>query len=175
MAAGATWLDLGACSTRPGAPQPEVGAELDRLLPALEAVRQAFPEALLSVDTYRAEVVRATHPLGVDLINDISGGAIDPEMWTAVAATKLPYVLMHMRGTPATMQNLTDYEELVNDIYGELVRKVFTLRELGVVDIVIDPGFGFAKTIPQNFELLRRLQEFTPMACLYSLAYRVNR
>ena len=80
LAAGATWLDLGACSTRPGAPQPEVGAELDRLLPALEAIRQAFPEALLSVDTYRAEVVRATHPLGVDLINDISGGAIDPEM-----------------------------------------------------------------------------------------------
>lgn len=163
LAEGAFWLDLGACSTRPGAAQPEVGEELDRLLPALEAIRQAFPEALLSVDTYRSEVVRATHLLGIDLINDISGGTLDPEIWTAVAETKLPYVLMHMRGTPATMQNFTDYEDLVNDIYGELVRKVFALRELGVVDIVLDLGFGFAKTVPQNFELLRRLQEFTPM------------
>lgn len=163
LAEGAFWLDLGACSTRPGAPQPEVGEELDRLLPALEAIRKAFPEALLSVDTYRSEVVRATHQLGIDLINDISGGTLDPKMWTAVAETKLPYVLMHMRGTPATMQNFADYDDLVNDIYGELVRKVFALRELGVVDIVLDLGFGFAKTVPQNFELLRRLQEFTPM------------
>ncbi len=157
LAEGAAILDLGAYSTRPGAAEISADEEADRLLPVLEAVHQAFPEALLSVDTFRASVAEQAVAAGAHLINDVSGGNLDPEMFATVARLQVPYILMHMRGTPATMQSLTQYDDLLADVVGELLRKAKQLEQLGAKDILLDPGFGFAKTIDQNYALLRQL------------------
>ncbi|GGF00652.1 dihydropteroate synthase [Hymenobacter cavernae] len=160
LKAGAAVLDLGAYSSRPGAEDISATEEQRRLLPALAAVREAFPEALISVDTFRAAVVAEAVAAGADIINDISGGTLDAEMFATVGRLRVPYVLMHIRGTPQTMTQHTEY---AHDIVLELVRyfrdKLVALRALGVVDVVLDPGFGFAKTPAQSHELLRRLQE----------------
>lgn len=160
LKAGAAVLDLGAYSSRPGAENISVEEERRRLLSALTAVRAAFPEAFLSVDTFRASVATEAVAAGADLINDISGGTLDADMFATVGRLRVPYVLMHMRGTPQTMAQQTDYSA---DIVLELVRyfrdKLVALRALGVVDVVLDPGFGFAKTPAQSHELLRRLGE----------------
>jgi dihydropteroate synthase len=157
---GATFLDLGGYSTRPGAADISPAEEADRLLPALEAVRQAFPHALLSADTFRAGVARQAVQAGAALINDVSGGTLDPDMFTTVAALGVPYVLMHLRGTPQTMQSLTTYDNLITDIIDEIGIQRAELRALGVTDIILDPGFGFAKTVNQNFQLLNQLPAF---------------
>ncbi|MET4105724.1 dihydropteroate synthase [Hymenobacter sp. UYP22] len=160
LEAGAAILDLGAYSTRPGAEDIAVEEEKRRLLPAVAALRQAFPQAFISVDTFRAEVAAAAVAAGADILNDVSGGQLDPEMLPTAGRLGVPYILMHMRGTPATMTQLTHYE---GDLVLELVRyfrdKLTELRQHGVTDVVLDPGFGFAKTPVQGHELLRRLRE----------------
>ncbi len=160
---GATFLDMGGYSTRPGAEDISSEAELERVVPAVQAVRKAFPAALVSVDTFRATVARAAVTAGAGMVNDISGGTLDAEMFPTVAALQIPYVLMHLRGTPQTMTSYTQYEDLPREVFGYFVRKVFALRQLGVKDIVLDLGFGFAKTPDQNFQLLRHWNYFKPL------------
>ena len=167
VADGADILDLGACSTRPGSTEVPAAVELERIAEALSAVREAVgPHVLVSVDTFRAEVARkAVGEWGADIINDISAGAIDHDMFDTVAELGCPYVLMHMRGTPATMQTMTDYDDVTADVIRELSHPLAELREAGVADIIIDPGFGFAKTLEQNYELLRNLDAFSVLGC----------
>ncbi|HEY0895675.1 MAG TPA: dihydropteroate synthase, partial [Sphingobacteriaceae bacterium] len=128
--------------------------------PALRQIRKEFPDAVLSVDTFRAEVARAAVSEGAQIINDISAGTLDPEMFATAAELKVPYILMHMRGTPQTMQSETRYENILNEVLDYFITKVQHLITLGMTDIIIDPGFGFAKTTAQNFELLNRLEIF---------------
>lgn len=158
---GADFIDAGAASTRPGAAEVDELTERNRIVNALKAIKKEFPKARISVDTYRSSVARAAVDSGAVIINDVSGGQMDAAMFKTVAACKVPYVLMHMRGTPATMQQHTLYDNLLKDISLYFAQKVAELRALGVSDIILDPGFGFAKTPAQNFELLNRLQEFS--------------
>ncbi len=160
---GATFLDVGGYSTRPGAEDISLEEELGRVVPAVETVLKAFPEALVSVDTFRSGVARAAVEAGAGLVNDISGGTLDGEMFSTVAALQIPYVLMHLRGTPQTMTSYTQYEDLPGEIFEYFVQKVFALRQLGVKDIVLDLGFGFAKTPDQNYQLLRQWDIFKPL------------
>lgn len=161
LADGADVLDIGACSTRPGSESVDAQGEMERLQWALTAIRREFPDVILSVDTYRAEVARrCVEEWGVDIINDISGGMIDEEMFPVVAQLRVPYVLMHMRGTPETMTSLTDYQNVTAEVLEWMARRIDELRQLGVADIIADPGFGFAKTVEQNYELLARLEAF---------------
>ncbi len=159
---GADVLDIGACSTRPGAEVATPEEEMKRLDVAVKAIREAAPDAIVSVDTYRAYVARhCVEELGVDIINDISGGDLDPEMHKTVAQLQVPYVVMHTRGTPATMQQLTDYDgDVAAVVLEELARKIDTLHQMGVNDVISDPGFGFAKTVEQNYRLLTCLELF---------------
>lgn len=157
---GADFLDIGAYSSRPGATDISVQEELDRLLPVIEAITTTYPEAVLSVDTFRAEVALAAIKAGAHIINDISGGQLDDEMFTTVAKLQVPYILMHMRGTPQNMVQQTGYTDVFGQVFDYFTERVYRLRELGVHDVIIDPGFGFAKTHPQSYELMSRLQEF---------------
>jgi len=161
LADGAAILDLGAYSTRPNASEVSPTEEADRLLPAVEMLVQHFPEAWLSADTFRAQVAAKAIEAGAHLINDVSGGNLDDDMFSTVAHYQVPYVLMHMRGTPASMTSLNQYQHLITDVASELINKATRLRELGVVDIILDPGFGFAKDISQNFRLLESLHYFS--------------
>ncbi|GAA4356829.1 dihydropteroate synthase [Hymenobacter saemangeumensis] len=160
LLAGATVLDLGAYSTRPGAHDISPAEEESRLLPALALVRREFPQAFLSVDTFRAPIAGAAVAAGADLVNDVGGGTLDAEMFATVARLRVPYVLMHLRGTPQTMTTLTDYG---GDVVLALLRyfrdSLTALRQAGATQVVLDPGFGFAKTAAQSHELLRRLPE----------------
>ena len=158
---GADILDLGACSTRPGSRPPLPAEEWRRLEPALKAIREAFPKARLSVDTYRASVVERTFDtIGPFLVNDISAGHLDKEMLKTVGRLGLPYAAMHMRGTPETMQRLTNYEtditRAVSSYFQAFAREA---DENGIADWILDPGFGFAKTVEQNYELLRNMDK----------------
>ncbi|MFZ4862046.1 dihydropteroate synthase [Sphingobacterium sp. Mn56C] len=156
---GADIIDLGAYSSRPGAAPITTQQELDRAIPVIEALVNEVPDALISIDTFRSEVARAAIGAGAHLINDISGGTLDENMFSTVAELQVPYILMHMRGTPETMATLTDYTDIVQDIALYFGEKIAYLRKLGVKDIILDPGFGFAKTIEQNYELLYRIAE----------------
>lgn len=161
---GADILDFGGYSSRPGAGDVSPEEEYSRLATGLEVVKKLAPDIPVSVDTFRASVARrCVEEWGVDVINDISGGTLDPEMWATVADLRVAYVLMHTRGTPATMQGLTGYDDVTADVITDLAKKVYELRGLGVNDIIIDPGFGFAKTVEQNFQLLDELGEFCKM------------
>lgn len=160
VADGVDIIDIGAYSSRPGAPLITAQEEIDRAIPIIQAVKASFPNLLLSIDTFRAEVAKQTVIAGVHIINDISGGTLDENMFKTVAELKVPYILMHMRGTPATMQQQTDYNDVVTDICTFFGEKISQLRAMGVKDIILDPGFGFAKTIDQNYELLKRVDEF---------------
>lgn len=157
---GATFLDLGAYSSRPSAKDIPVDEEMARLLPVVEAIRNNYPEALLSIDTFRAKVAEETINAGAHLINDISGGELDEDMFQTVARLQVPYILMHMRGNPQTMTKQTDYEDLFGEIYDYFANKYYRLKQLGVHDVIIDPGFGFAKKNEQGYTLMSRLQEF---------------
>ena len=157
---GAFILDIGGYSTRPGADDISIETELERVIPAIEAIHKAFPDAYISIDTFRSVVAKAAVCAGASLVNDVSGGNLDDQMFKTVASLKVPYILTHMRGTPETMNTLTDYDYLLKDITSELSIKCSTLKNLGVADIIIDPGFGFAKTIEQNYEILRNLGFF---------------
>lgn len=158
LAEGGSIVDLGAYSTRPGADQVDAQEERRRLEPALRLLRDSYPEVLVSLDTFRAGVAEwAIQEYGVHIINDISGGEMDPDMFATVARLGVPYILMHMRGTPATMSSMTDYDDLTVDILDYFVARIDRLRQLGQHDIIIDPGFGFAKTLEQNYRLLSAL------------------
>ena len=158
---GADMLDIGACSTRPGSQSVDAQGEIQRLEWALAVIRRIAPDVILSVDTYRADVARrCVEDWGVDIINDISGGTLDDDMFKTVAQLHVPYVLMHMRGTPDTMSSLTDYDDVAADVLEWMARRIDTMRQMGVADIIADPGFGFAKTVEQNFELLAGLEAF---------------
>ncbi len=160
LAAGAAVLDVGAYSTRPGAADVPAAEEQHRLLPALAALRREFPVAFLSADTFRADVAEAAVAASADLVNDVAGGTLDPAMWATVGRLRVPYVLMHMRGTPQTMNALTDYPDgLLLTLLRYFRDGLAALRAAGAVDVVLDPGFGFAKTAAQSHELLRRLPE----------------
>lgn len=162
---GATMVDIGAYSSRPGAEDVSVEEELRRLLPAVRVVREEWPEAIISVDTFRAEVARKAVEAGADIINDISGGEMDPDMFRTIAELHVPYILMHMKGTPKDMQQDTSYANLMCDVFRSLGERVEALHEMGIADIIVDPGFGFGKTLEQNYEMMRRLGEFRLLGC----------
>lgn len=153
-------VDIGGYSSRPGAANITVKEELNRVIPAISAIRKAFPDLLISLDTFRSEVAEEGILAGADIINDISGFSIDPKLVDVVAKYNVPYILMHMRGTPETMQSLTDYDSIFNDMIFYFSEKIEILKKAGVNDIIIDPGFGFSKTIDQNYYLLDHLDDF---------------
>jgi dihydropteroate synthase len=157
---GADFIDVGGYSTRPGAAEIPLGEELSRVLPVINSIVKKFPEAIISIDTFRAEVARASVEAGASMINDVSGGELDEKMFPTVASLQVPYVLMHMRGTPQTMTQQTSYDNLIKEMIDYFHNKIFLLQNMGVKDIVIDPGFGFAKTVEQNFEILNKLEQF---------------
>ena len=161
LSEGGAWIDVGGYSSRPDAEDVSPEEEMRRLEPALRLLRDRYPEVPVSLDTFRAEVARwGVEEYGVALINDISGGELDEAMFRTVAGLRVPYLLMHMRGTPRTMQRHTDYADLMEEVMLYFARKVRELRLLGVNDIILDPGFGFSKTLEQNYRLMSHLEEF---------------
>ena len=157
---GATFIDLGAYSSKPNAAFVSEEEELARLLPVVKSVLKHFPETLLSIDTFRNEVAKVSLDLGAALINDIAAGNLDEKMFETIAKYQVPYVMMHMKGTPQTMTSLTNYDNIVKDILFYFSEKIATARSFGINDLVIDPGFGFAKTLEQNYEVLQHLALF---------------
>ncbi len=157
---GATFIDVGAYSSRPGAEAISEDGELNRILPIVEILLEAFPEIILSIDTFRSKVAKNCLEAGAALINDISAGKLDENMLQTIAKYKVPYIMMHMRGTPNTMQKQTDYENLLVDILKYFSERIAQARKLGITDSIVDPGFGFAKTLAQNYELLSKLELF---------------
>lgn len=163
---GVNFIDVGAYSSRPGAEDVSPEEEISRLRRGMAVLRKLAPDIPVSIDTFRADVARtAIEEMGADIINDISGGTLDQNMFPTVANLKVPYILMHMRGTPATMQQLTNYDDVTAEVIHDLSVKLRRLRLLGVADVIIDPGFGFSKTLEQNFELMRNLSEFSVLEC----------
>jgi dihydropteroate synthase len=157
---GAEFIDVGGYSTRPNAPEVSAEEEVHRVVPAIHALVKEFPSVRISIDTFRSTTAEAAVDAGASMINDVSGGELDLQMFATVAKLKVPYVLMHMRGTPQTMNTLTSYQNLIKDIQDYFHSKLALLTQAGVKDIIIDPGFGFAKTREQNFEVLRSLSVF---------------
>jgi len=159
---GADWLDLGAVSTRPNSEQVALEEERNRLIPALELLVKKFPNTPISIDTFRAEIAREAYEKGASIINDVSNGQ-DEALLSFCAEKNIPYVLMHLRGTPNNMMQNTNYSNVVADVYAELQAKVEQLKALGMKRIVIDPGFGFSKTLDQNYSLMQHLDYFSTM------------
>ncbi len=157
---GAAILDIGGMSSRPGAEIISVEEELQRVLPSIEALHQAFPEAILSIDTIRGRVAEEAVGAGAAIVNDISAGAFDESMYPTVARLQVPYILMHMKGSPKTMQDNPDYEDVVQTVLDFFIAEVGKLRALDVHDIVLDPGFGFGKTVEHNYQLLKQMHLF---------------
>lgn len=157
---GATFVEVGGYSSRPGATDISEEEEMKRILPVVQSLSKYFPEAIISIDTFRSEVARHAINEGACIVNDISGGRLDSLMVETVAALGVPYILMHSRGTPQNMTQLTEYENLIKDVVDYFHQKVSNLQKAGVKDIIIDPGFGFAKNIEQNFQLLKHLGHF---------------
>jgi dihydropteroate synthase len=161
---GGTMIDIGAYSSRPGADDVSPEEEMARLRRGLTILRREVPEAVVSVDTFRADVAQmCVEEFGVDIINDISGGMMDKRMFHTVARLGVPYILMHMQGTPATMQAAPHYDNLLQEVFLYLSRRVKSLHDMGVNDIIIDPGFGFGKTMEHNFELMAHLEDFAEL------------
>ena len=159
---GAAIADLGAYSSRPGADEVSLEEEMKRLRPALQLLRDEYPTLPVSVDTFRSEVARmAVEEYGAAIINDISGGGLDPEMYRTVSHLQVPYILMHMKGDPQTMQSLTDYQDITLEVLDYFIKRIGLLLDLGLHDIILDPGFGFSKTTEQNYELLAHLDILT--------------
>lgn len=157
---GADFLDVGAYSSRPGAENISVQQERDRLMPVIEAIAKQFPQAIVSIDTFRSTVAEEAIRSGAHIINDISGGQLDENMFRTVARLQVPYILMHMKGTPQNMQQNPQYENIFEEVYDHLFEKYDQLRRLGVYDVIIDPGFGFAKTLEHNYALMQQLEKF---------------
>ena len=157
---GASFIDIGGYSSRPGATNISEEEELKRLLPVVELLVEEFPGIILSIDTFRGSVAKRAVEAGAAMINDISAGGLDKNMMKTVADLQVPYIMMHMRGNPQTMKDLNIYDELVQDILFYFSEKISHARDLGINDLIIDPGFGFSKNIAQNFELLNKLELF---------------
>lgn len=160
---GATFLDIGGYSSRPGAEDISVEDELNRVVPAIRLILKEFPKAIISIDTFRGQVASVCLNEGASIVNDISGGELDDNMFSLLAEKKPVYILMHMKGSPQTMKELTDYDNLLEDIMNYFETKVNRLQELNVKDIIIDPGFGFAKTVNQSYEILKNLGIFNKL------------
>jgi dihydropteroate synthase len=161
LAEGATIIDVGGMSSRPGAALISVEEEINRVVPVIAAIQSALPEAIIAVDTWRSEVAQQAVAAGASIINDISAGTLDDKMFPIMAELNVPVVLMHMKGTPATMQLSPLYEDVVTETLDFLMARVSLLQGMGVNDIIVDPGFGFGKTILHNYELLRRMRELS--------------
>jgi len=157
---GATFLDLGGYSSRPGAEFVSEEEEIQRVLPVVELLLKEFPETLISIDTFRSEVARKTVKAGAAMINDISGGSLDENMFIKIGKLQVPYIMMHMRGTPEMMMQNTNYNDLIKEVLFYFSEKIAKARSFGINDIIADPGFGFSKTTEQNFELLNALELF---------------
>jgi dihydropteroate synthase len=157
---GATFIDVGAYSSKPNAEFVSELEELERIVPVINLLLKQFPEAIVSIDTFRSEVAKAAIENGAGLINDISAGNLDERMMETIAHYKVPYVMMHMRGNPETMQSLTHYNNIIKEMILYFSEKVAKARSLGINDLILDPGFGFAKTIEQNYEVLQKLELF---------------
>lgn len=162
---GATILDIGGQSTRPGSEKLTAEEELKRVIAPIEAIHKNFPEAYISIDTYYSLVAKEAVVAGASIVNDISAGSMDAEMISTVASLNVPYVLMHMQGTPQTMQNEPVYENVTKEILDFFIQKTAEFKKAGIKDIVVDLGFGFGKTIQHNFELLRNLSVFKMLNC----------
>lgn len=165
LAHGADMIDIGAYSSRPGADDVTSEEEISRLVMGLQVIRDIDSDIIVSVDTFRADVAREAIAMGANIVNDIAGGNLDENMFDTVASLKVPYILMHMRGTPQTMSSLTQYDNITADVIKDLSQKVNRLSLLGVSDVIVDPGFGFGKTIEQNYELMRNLEAFKVLGC----------
>ena len=157
---GATFIDIGAYSSKPNAEFVSEKEENERILPIINLVLKHFPETLISVDTFRSEIAKNSVDNGACLINDISAGNLDDNMMQTIANLRVPYIMMHMRGNPQTMQKLTNYENIVKEIIFYFSEKINKARSLGIIDLIIDPGFGFAKTLEQNYTVLKNLELF---------------
>ncbi|WP_299556283.1 dihydropteroate synthase [Seonamhaeicola sp.] len=157
---GATFIDVGAYSSRPGADFVSEADELKRIVPIVTLILKHFPETLLSIDTFRSEVAKQCMDAGAALINDISAGKLDDHMLQTIADLQVPYIMMHMRGNPQTMQQQTDYNDLVKDLLFYFSERLAAAKSLGIIDMIVDPGFGFSKTLEQNYELLNKLELF---------------
>ncbi len=157
---GADFIDIGAISSRPGAHMLNFDEEKKRLYPSLEKIISNFPEALISIDTFRSDIARGVVDRGAAIINDISAGSLDEKMFSTIAELQVPYIIMHMRGTPETMQNNTKYNHLIDEIVSYFSNKLNQLHLLGINDIILDPGFGFGKDLIDNYEILKKLAIF---------------
>ena len=155
---GATILDIGGQSTRPGSNRLSADEELERVLPAIETIKKDFPSLFLSIDTYHAKVAKETVAAGIDMVNDISAGELDEAMLSTVASLKVPFIAMHMQGTPDTMQQNPAYENITREVVDYFIQKTAACKAAGIVDLILDPGFGFGKTITHNFQLLKTME-----------------
>jgi dihydropteroate synthase len=158
LSEGATFIDIGAYSSKPNA--EFVSEEINRLIPVIELILKKFPETLISVDTFRANIAKIAIENGACIINDISAGSLDENMMQTVAKLQVPYIMMHMKGNPQTMQSMTQYDDIVKEMLYYFSEKVAQARSFGINDLIVDPGFGFAKTIEQNFEVMDKLELF---------------
>ena len=160
---GASIIDLGAQSSKPDSEPISEKEETEKLVSTIHLLKQNFPEIIISIDTYRSKVAEKCINSGADIINDISAGEMDEEMFATIAKLKVPYIIMHMKGTPKIMQNNPKYNNVTEEVFSYLEKKVNELKQLGVTDIIIDPGFGFGKTIKHNYQLLNHLEKFTQL------------
>ena len=162
---GATFIDLGAYSSRPGAAELSSAEEFNRLIPQIKSILKEFPDTILSVDTFRSEIASSALSEGASMINDISGGEGDAKMFDCIVKNQVPYILMHMRGTPKTMSSLNQYQDLFLDILNDLQAKVQQLKSRGLNDLIIDPGLGFAKNMEQSYQIVQHLKSFEILDC----------
>lgn len=160
LSEGATFIDIGAYSSKPSAEFVSEQEEIERIVPAIELILMHFPDTLLSIDTFRAEVAKASIESGAAIINDIAAGELDDKMFDVIAKYNVPYIMMHMRGNPQTMQSMTQYDDIVKEMLFYFSEKVKKARSLGINDLILDPGFGFAKTTDQNYEVLQKMELF---------------
>ena len=169
---GATFIDVGAYSSRPNADHISEEEELKRILPVINLVLKEFPDTIISADTFRSKVAKESIQAGASVINDISAGNLDSNMFKTIAKLEVPYIMMHMRGTPQTMRNLTDYKDLLKEVLFYFSERIAAAKQMGIIDLIIDPGFGFSKTIVQNFELLNNLEylRFTELPMLVGVS-----
>ncbi|WP_347052242.1 dihydropteroate synthase [Flavobacterium olei] len=160
LAEGADFIDIGAYSSKPSAEFVSEKEEIGRIVPAIELILKRFPETLLSIDTFRAEVAKASIENGAAIINDIAAGELDDKMFDMIAKYNVPYIMMHMRGNPQNMQSLTEYDDIIKEMLFYFSEKVAKARRLGINDLILDPGFGFAKTTDQNYEVMQKMELF---------------
>jgi len=162
---GADMIDIGGYSSRPGANEVNIDDEIDRVIPAIELIKNKFGDTIISIDTFRSKVAKKAINAGASIINDISSGDLDSEMFNCVAKLKVPYIMMHMKGTPNNMQKNPEYENVIVEIVKNLSNKLFLAKKAGIIDVIIDPGFGFGKTATHNYSILKNLSFFKELGC----------